>query len=73
MGKYNPTDEQQEAYIYCMNNNIKISPKGINGQNKWYVEVFANGKWHHSPEKHGPVEVWEVFFNYCKHYYDKQR
>ena len=73
MGTYDPTPEEKDAYDYCVKNNIRISPRGIHGQNKWYVEVYAKGKWNRSPEKYGPGEVWEVFYNYCKYYYAKKK
>ena len=75
MGDYVPTDEQRDARLWCHRNNIvKIAPKAAaqgNNNNEWYVEVFTNGRWNQSPKKFGPVEIWEVIFNYYKYYYDK--
>ena len=72
MPNYNPTKEQNEAYLYCLRRNIKISPGGILGvPNRWTVDIFAKGKWNKSPESYGPKEIWEVFYNYCLYYKNK--
>ena len=71
-GDYVPTPEETEAYIHCVRNNIRISPSRVAyGVNKWYISIFAKGKWNNSPDSYGPKEVWEVFYNYCKYYYVK--
>jgi hypothetical protein len=31
---YLPSKEENDAYIYCVRNNIRISPLGINGELK---------------------------------------
>ena len=70
MGDYLPTDEEREAYHYCISNNIRISPGRATG-NTWTIDIFAKGKWNKSPDSYGPVEVWEAFYNYCLYYKNK--
>lgn len=72
MGKYDPTEYEQEAYEWGVNNNIRISPcaKGANGQ--WFVSIYNKGKWNNTPETYGPGEVWEVVFNYYVYYYERK-
>ena len=72
MGDYLPNEEERNAYMYCMSNNIRISPGRVMGQNKWTIDIFAKGKWNKSPDSYGPTEVWEVFYNYCKYYHEKR-
>ncbi len=76
MPHYDISNEEQEAYIYCVSNDIIISPFGDNrNPSRWYVGISYNGKYkqvHKSPETYGRDEIWEVVFNYCKFYYDKR-
>ena len=72
MPAYNPTKEEYDAYLYCVRNSIRISPGGTHIHNEWTIDVFAKGKWNKSPKTFGPKEIWEVFYNYCKYYYDKR-
>ena len=76
MGEYNPTEEEQRAYLWGVEKNIRISPRAtVQGStgNQWYVEIFSNGKWTHSPEKFGPVEVWKQVYNYYIYYYERRK
>ena len=71
MPEYIPTEEEYDAYLYCVRNSIRISPGGTNIHNEWTIDIFAKGKWNKPPKSYGPKEVWEVFYNYCIYYYEK--
>ena len=74
MGDYTPSEEESKAYLWGVRNNIRISPKQASyGANEWYVEIFSDGKWIHSKEKFGSVEVWEQVYNYYIYYYGKNK
>ena len=72
MGIYNPTEEEVIARDWCINNNIKISPGGINGKQEWTVDIDLGKGYRKSPKSYKKVEVWEVYYNYCKYYYEKK-
>lgn len=76
MGDYAPNAEEFKAYHWGINNGIRIAPKpltkGLN-PSEWYVEIFANGKWNHSKEKFGSVDVWAQVYDYYIHYYNKRK
>ena len=74
MPNYTPSDDERKAYMYCVRNNIRISPAAIPGDNDhWHIEIFSNNKWNASPQKFDKTEVWGVCYNYCKHYYEQNR
>ena len=44
---YDPKD--WEAYRWCINNNIAISPKA-KSPTEWYIDITNKGRTHTSPE-----------------------
>ncbi len=72
MGLYNPTPEQLEAQMWCIDNGIQISPYGVHGKNEWYVDINLGKGWRRSPKTYKKVEIWEVVFNYYSYYYNKK-
>ena len=72
MGVYDPTIEEIRARDWCIDNNIKISPGGINGKQEWTVDIDLGKGYRKSPKSYKKVEVWEVYYNYCKYYYEKK-
>ena len=75
MGDYIPSDEEVEAYVWGIRNNLRIAPRACSAvnNNEWYVELNLNGKWTHSGEKFGPVEVWQMVYKYYNYYYEKNK
>ena len=68
---YMPTKEEQEAYMWCVRNNIRISPAS------GYIEVNLDGdpvkgKWHRSPERYEGDALWEKYYEICTYYYNKK-
>jgi hypothetical protein len=72
MGKYIPDDHELDAYSWCINNKILISPKPKN-TSSWYIEINANGKSSISPIAYPKSEIWKKLYEYYKYYYDKYR
>ena len=74
MPHYSPSEEEYAAHMYCMNNNIRLSPGGINGSDQYTVDISLDGKkWTKSPKKFKSSDVWEVYYNYCLYYYNKRK
>ena len=71
MGSYIPSKEEREAMVWCIRNNIKISPWAKDTSN-WYVSVIINnGKNNVSPETYPRIEIWVKVYEFYKYYYDK--
>ena len=76
MGDYSPTDEEQEAYLWGVNNNIRIAPKAASKgplPNEWYLDIYSNRRWVTSPEKYGRGDIWEQLYKYYIHYYERRK
>ena len=72
MGKYYATDEEIDAAMWCIKNNIKISPlKKSFAEDRWYIEITLNGKTHRSPESYGKTVVWEKMYEFYLYYYNR--
>ena len=73
MPSYNYSEEEYEWYQYCVRNNIRVSPKGINGDaDHWKIDVSTDGTvWHTSPKKYNREEIWQAYFKVCQFYYNK--
>ena len=70
MGQYMPTMQETEAYRWCINNGIYISPFA-NGEGAWYVDITINGKTNRSPEVYGKITIWIKLYEFYKYYYNK--
>ena len=72
MGRYYATDDEMNAAMWCVKNNIKISPlKKSFTEDRWYIEITLNGKTHKSPESYGKTVVWEKMYEFYLHYYNR--
>ena len=70
MGYYMPNKIEMEAYRWCINNGIYISPYA-NREGAWYIEIKLNNRISRSPEVYGPVSIWIKLFEFYKYYYNK--
>jgi len=70
MGNYMPTTQDVEAYKWCINNGIFISPFAT-GEGTWYIEVKMNNKTNRSPLAYGAVSIWIQIYEFYKYYYNK--
>lgn len=72
MGRYYAADDEMDAAMWCIKNNIKISPlKKSFSEDRWYIEITLNGKTHRSPESYGKTAVWEKMYEYYLYYYNR--
>jgi len=77
MGSYSRNPEEDEAAIWCIQNNICITPRQAKwGQPRWYVDiekgVYPNRKLlGTSPETYGKDTIWEKISEYQTYYYKK--
>jgi hypothetical protein len=75
---YLPSKEENDAYIYCVRNNIRISPIGINGElGKWKIGInvgpYVRGeKISIAPHIYDKDTIWPSYYEMCKYYYDKR-
>ena len=70
MGQYMPTMKEIEAYKWCINNGIYISPYA-NGEGGWYIEIKLNNKINRSPDVYGKTTIWIKLYEFYKYYYNK--
>lgn len=79
MPQYIASDEERKAYIYCVRNNIRISPLGIKNEiGKWKIGInigpYVKGeKPNISPHIYDKDTIWVEYYKFCKYYYDKYR
>lgn len=74
MGNYVFTDYEFLCYKWCVENNIRISPKAaiaVKENIKWYIIIEINTKTKESPITYGPVEIWKKIAELYKFYYEK--
>ena len=79
MPPYARSKEEDKWYKYCVRNNIRISPYGIQNDNDhWHIAISlgAYKKWEKpnlSPSKYCRNTIWPEYYKMCKYYYDKYR
>lgn len=77
MGNYSRSPEEDQAAIWCIQNNICITPRqAVWGQPRWYIDiekgVHPNRKLiGTSPETYGRDIIWEKIAEYQTYYYNK--
>ena len=60
--------------LWCHDNGIRVSPKGINKEpKKWFIEVSTDhgGTWKKSPNKYDEKELWLKVAELYLWYYNK--
>lgn len=72
MGDYLYSTTEFEAYKWCVDNGIYISPLALS-TNKWFICIDVNKKINISPESYGKIEIWKQIFKYYKYYYEKYK
>lgn len=76
---YLPNEEETKWRDFCVQNNIRISPLGINGEKKkWKIGIslgpYKKGeKMHIAPSVYDANTIWIEYYRMCKFYYDKHR
>ena len=74
MGDYIPSQEERDAQVWCINNQIRIWPTESKYQsNEWYAEIqIARGKINRSPEVYTKGDIWGTIYGYYLYYYNKR-
>ena len=77
MGTYTRTTEEDDAAIWCIQNDICITPRAIKwGERIWVIDI-EKGKYPNrkllgsTPEVYGRVRIWEKVAEYQLYYYNK--
>ena len=70
MGVYTPTEEDVDAFIWCIRNKIYISPKAIN-ESRWTITINNKNITNEDPNSYMKTIIWEKVFEYYKYYYNK--
>ena len=69
------TPKEEQAYLYCVKNDIRISPIGVQGTlDQWYIGISTPEDYkrvYNSPETCDRHSVWQIFYKYCNYYYEK--
>ena len=70
---YNRSDLENNAYLWCLRNNIAISPFAVAGSEprKWWVDVKAKNKVKRSPYQYDEHQIWPKIFELYVFYYEK--
>ena len=77
MGEYTRSDEEDDAMLWCIRNNICITPRQAKwGEPIWYIDiesgVYPNRKkLGTTPNVYGPTRIWEKVSEYQLYYYRK--
>lgn len=74
MPDYIMSELENNAYIWCIKNDIKISPFAVSAdQNirKWWIDVDAKGKVKRSPYQYDENQIWPKLFELYVFYYKK--
>jgi len=72
MGNYMYSKKEFEAFKWCIENGIYITPKA-KSTNSWYLTVEMNKKINISPDSYGKIEIWKQMYKYYIYYYDKYK
>jgi len=77
MGAYRRSHKENKALVWCIRNNICITPRKAKwGEYIWFIDIekgkYPNREWMGtSPETFGPSEIWEKLSEYQLYYYNK--
>ena len=72
---YSPTKEEDNAYHYCVENDIRISPIASDESGKWYIGVSTPDdfkKVYKSKYIYNRDTIWVSFYEMCLYYYKKR-
>ena len=78
MGEYSRTPEEEEARLWCHENDICVTPRAIkSGERKWVIDIekgkYPNRKLLGTSQEYGPTTIWKKIAEYQKYYYDKYK
>ena len=70
MGNHIPSTKEQEAYMWCIKNNIFVSPHAKSAT-EWYLDITINGNINISPTVYKKNDIWKQLYKFYIYYYDK--
>jgi len=70
MGNYICSAREQEAYMWCIRNNIFIAPKP-KSTTEWNLVITINGNRNISPNAYKKNDIWQQLYKFYSYYYDK--
>jgi hypothetical protein len=79
MPSYLASEEEMKWYSFCVKNNIRISPYGIqNNTDQWKIAIsigpYKRGeKPHLSPSTYDRNTIWPEYYKMCEYYYNKYK
>ena len=70
---YNRSDLENNAYLWCVRNNIAIAPFAVlnSEPRKWWIDVKAKDKVKRSPYQYDDYQIWPKIFELYVFYYEK--
>jgi len=76
MGSYTRSPEEDKAALWCISNDVCITPRAIKwGEKIWVVDIekgkYPNRKLLGTSEAFGPNTIWEKVSEYQLYYYKK--
>ena len=76
MGEYSRSNEEDDAAIWCLHNDICITPRQAKwGERIWYVDIekgkYPNRKLLGTSDPYAPNTIWEKVSEYQLYYYKK--
>ena len=70
MGNYTASPSEFNAFKWCIDNGIYISPYA-NTTLDWYICITMNGKSSMSPSTYKKIDVWKQMYRFYLYYYNK--
>lgn len=70
---YQRSDLENNAYLWCIRNGIKIAPFAVlnSEPRRWWVDVNAKEKVKRSPYQYEEAQIWPKIFELYVFYYEK--
>ena len=70
---YNRSDLENNAYLWCVRNNIAIAPFAVlnSEPRKWWIDVKAKDKVKRSPYQYDDYQIWPKIFELYVFYFEK--
>lgn len=70
MGDCKPSKQESEARLWCIRNDILISPKAIN-EGRWSIVIQNKQIINEDPSNYTKTRIWERVHEYYNYYYKK--
>ncbi len=70
MGEHMPDKFETQAWLWCLRNDILISPFAIT-EGRWGMVIKNKGVNNKDPKTYTKGDVWPKMYEYYKYYYNK--